>query len=45
MLRNGMQFLTWQGQKIVGHCSYWRTVCFGEDVVQLLRRIVEAWLY
>jgi len=40
MLKDGIHFLPWQGQKIVGHCSCLRTVCFGEDVVQLLSHIV-----
>jgi len=31
--------------KIVDDCSGWRTLCFGEDVVQLLSHIVEACVY
>jgi len=44
MLQDGMHFLPWQGYKIVGNFSCWRTVCFGEVqvIVQLLSRI---WLY
>jgi len=34
---NIQYFLPWQGLKIVGHCSCWRTVCFGEDIVTLQR--------
>jgi len=45
MLKDGMHFLPWQEQKIVGHYSCWRIVCFGEDVVQLLSHIAVAWLY
>jgi len=39
-----MHFLPWQGSKIVGHCSCWRTLCFEEGLVQLLSHIAEAWV-
>jgi len=45
MLKDGMYFLPWQGSKIAGHCSCWRTLCFEEDVVQFLSDVAEAWVY
>jgi len=45
MLKDGMNFLTWQESKIAGHCSCWHTVCFEEDEVELLSHIAEAWVF